>query len=208
MKKGHGQMTDVKIRISWSLWVISCLVLIFFVSTSLAEISETEIVQTTEKPIVIEGLSLGMDIEDARIRCEVILGSDWIITPVDNTPKVLWNYREGMGDERIFGTQRLGLQPIVGNRGFAIRQKKDGYYAGFISDHDATGKVTQITFSGRLTDYIFDTKGLHADYFVEKFTKIYDLPDLYWIFHGWTYTSPLGYKLTIRTDKFIDIKKI
>jgi len=168
-----------------------------FSSVAIAETRSNE--KTKERQIILKGLSIGMDITEARKICEGLLGKNWIVSRIDARNTLMQDYRE---------TSRRFSLPIVGQRGFLIKNKDDylaGY--GFISDDDGNGKVAEITFSGELTDYIFFTKEVHADNFVEEFTKNFGLPNLPWILHGWQYSSPYGYKLTIWTDKSIDIKK-
>jgi hypothetical protein len=153
--------------------------------------------KVSEKPMILKGLSIGMDINEARKTCEDLLSKDWIVSNIGYI--LIPDCMERFSNEN---------QPIVSRRGFVIKNK-GGYAAGygFVSEDEGNGKVTQITFSGELTDYLFLTEGLHADYFVEDFTKNFGLPNLPWIRHGWAYSSPYGYDLTIMITKSIDLKK-
>jgi len=166
--------------------------------------------KTSEKPIIIKGLSIGMDINEARKICLELLNKDYIISTIDSRFRLLMDYNMSMyGDETIFGkivnkNVYMGSS-IVGRKGFLIK-RKDGYYAGFISDDDESGRVSQISFSGKLIDYLFSTSGKRAEEFVKDFTENFGLPDLPWIMHGWSYSSSYGYILTIMIDKMIDIK--
>jgi len=173
--------------------------IVIFVAYIFATVAMAE-TQRNERPITIKGLSIGMDVNEARIICEKLLGKNWLVSPIDNRNKLMDDFKE---------SRRNDWLPIVGERGFLIKNK-DGYSGGygFISDDDGNGRVEQMTFSGELTDYIYSSKEVHADDFVEQFTKHFGLRKLPWIWHGWTYSSPYGYTLTIMIDKSFDIKKI
>jgi hypothetical protein len=179
------------------LYLISSIIVLvlFFVTLTFAEEKNKD--KISEKPIIMKGLSIGMDVNEARKTCEDLLSKDWIISHIGYI--LIPDCMERFSNESA---------PNVCGRGFVIKNK-GGYAAGygFISDGEGNGKVTQITFSGELTDYLFLTKGLHADYFVEDFTKNFGLPNLPWIRHGWAYSSPYGYDLTIMITKSIDLKK-
>ena len=179
--------------------IFEIVLFVAYIFTSVAAAQTRSNEKTKEKPIILKGLSIGMDINGARKICEDLLRKNWIVSQVDARNTLMEDYRE---------TRRRDSLTIVGQRGFLIKNK-DGYRAGygFISDDDGNGKVAEITFSGELTDYIFFTEEVHADDFVEDFTKNFGLPNLPWILHGWQYSSPYGYRLTIMTDKSIDIKK-
>jgi hypothetical protein len=144
-----------------------------------------------------------MDIYKARKIYEDLLSKDWIVSPIDSTSRLLENYQNDFGDRKIFNVYK---PRIVGKRGFLIKNK-DGYYGGFISDDENINKVDQITFSGRLTDYIFSSATIDIDDFMEQFQNYYGLYFFSNIAGGWTYTSRNGYIITIMTDKRIDIKK-
>jgi hypothetical protein len=179
--------------------IFEIVIFVAYIFTTIS-IAETESYKkTNERPIILKGLSIGMDINEARKICEDLLRKNWIVSQIDNRNILMDDYLESFRNDKL---------PIVGKRGFLIKNKGgyiDGY--GFISDDDGNGKVAQITFSGELTDYIFLTEEVHADYFVEDFTKNFGLPDLPWIRNGWAYSSPYGYELTIMRNKSIDIKK-
>jgi hypothetical protein len=179
--------------------ILEIVLFVAYIFTSVAAAQTRSNEKTKEKPIILKGLSIGMNINEARKICEDLLRKNWIVSQVDARNTLMEDYRE---------TRRRDSLTIVGQRGFLIKNK-DGYLAGygFISDDDGNGKVVEITFSGELTDYIFFTEEVHADDFVEDFTKNFGLPNLPWILHGWQYSSPYGYRLTIMTDKSIDIKK-
>jgi len=167
----------------------------FFATSTLAEDKSKD--KITEKPIVLKGLSIGMDINEAKKLSEFLLSKDWFISNIGYI--LIPDCMERFNNETA---------PIICKRGFVIKNK-NGYSAGygFIIEDEGNSRVAQITFSGELTDYLFLTKGLHADYFVEDFRKNFDLPNLPWIRHGWSYSSPYGYDLTIMITKSIDLKK-
>jgi len=151
-----------------------------------------------EKPIILKGLSIGMDIDKARDICVSLLGKDWSVSQIDAREKLLNDYLESFRQDKM---------PAIGKHGFLIKHK-GGYIFGygFISD-EGTGKITQITFSSELTEYIFSVKDIHTDDFVEQLCETFGLSELPWIMNGWFYSSPLGYDLTIMTSKTMDIKK-
>jgi hypothetical protein len=154
--------------------------------------------KANERPIVLKGMSLGMDISEARKICVNLLAKDWNISQIGARDDLMADYRDTFGADRM---------PAVGLLGFLIKSK-GGYLKGygFISD-DGSGKVSQITFSGELTDYIFSVTSIDADRFVSAFIKNFQLPEFQWIKHGWYYASPKGYELTFMNDKAMDIKK-
>jgi hypothetical protein len=159
-----------------------------------------------EKPLIIKGLYIGMDINDARNILIQLLGKEWKIGIVGDSKQVLQDYR--FGEEKIFGTRDKYLgtftQPNVGDRGFAII---DNYntYEGYMSCNN-NDKVTRISFGGRLTDAIFSAAKVNAEDFASAFWNTYNMPEFNWIPYGWQYISPNGYSITIKTDKLIDIK--
>jgi hypothetical protein len=187
-------------------FVIFAVTTLLVLSLANATISNSQNVAASEKSLVIKGLYIGMDIHEARKIMESLLGHDWNISPIGETKKVLQDYR--FGDEEIFGA--LGpsylTASITGDRGFAIYNKSD-YYCGYISTDKTNDKVTRISFSGRLTDYIFSTKAVDSHDFVKAFWTHYNMPEFNWIIAGWIYSSPKGYTIKIKTSKFIDIKK-
>ncbi|MEN6620439.1 MAG: hypothetical protein ABFD50_02660 [Smithella sp.] len=161
-----------------------------------------------EKQVNLKGLYIGMPVEEAKVIFKNNLGTEWKITATGNTSTVLSDYR--LGNDRIFGANRTGgnsvMGSLIGDYGFAIHRYD--YYEGFISADKNTKKITRITISGEITDDFFNTRQIGANEFVSQFTKNFDLPDFNWITSGWIYTSPLGYVITIRTNKFIDINMI
>lgn len=170
-----------------------------FSTIAIAEPPSAKKVKANEKLITIKGLSIGIDINAARKICEDLLGKDWIVSEIGARNELMADYQERARNDWL---------PISGKHGFLIK-KKDGYAGGlgFVSDDEENGRVTRITFSGELIDYIYSAEGVHADYFVEDFRAHFGLPDLPWIRGGWQYSSPYGYVLTIMNDKSIDIKK-
>jgi len=174
----------------------------------------TGIAGAEEKPINIKSVSLGMSIDEARETLSKSLGSDWVISAKGETRIVLADYR--VGNEQIFGTTYQSSMynnyyvrnsGIVGNYGFAI--SRDNYYEGFVSGDPKTQKVTRISLSGEITEALYNpdkNQKLNMDDFVAQFTKHFNLPDFNWIPHGWIYQSPNGYVITLKTDKFIDLK--
>lgn len=165
-------------------------------------------VLAAEKQVNLKGLCIGMPVEEAKVIFKNNLGAEWKTTATGNTNTVLSNYR--LGNERIFGANRTGgnsvLGSLTGDYGFAIHRYD--FYEGFISADKNTKKVTRITLSGEIIDNLFNARQISANEFVSQFTKNFDLPDFNWITSGWIYTSPLGYVITIRTNKFIDINMV
>ena len=173
--------------------IITIFIVLFFCSAVMAQ----------EKPLIIKGLYIGMNVNDARNIIEKLLGKEWKITPIEDSMKVLEDYR--FGETKIFGTKDSSrYQSIVGDRGFAIIINTD--YEGFISS-DKNNKVTRISFSGQITNLLFSSSNINAKDFATSFWENYNMPEFNWIIAGWTYTSPNGYTIIIKTDKFIDIKK-
>src|SRR3989304_1770078 len=139
---------------------------------------------------------------------------DWRVSLVGKTSDVLADYRNG--DNRVFRMVvdwRLSSKSegpdskLIGEMGFAIQDKSNNYYSGYISA-DKSNKVTRISFSGKLTDYIFSVSDVEVHDFVEQFRMNYNMPEFKWIVGGWVYRSPNGYRLTIHTDKFLEIDAI
>ncbi len=160
-----------------------------------------------EKPLVMRGLSIGMDINEARKLMVEIMGKEWKITPVGERKKILADYR--FGEAEVFGRFQDGyfIDSKVGDYGFAIADKYDSY-RGFISCDEAMKTVTQITFSEKITNQFFSISSVDVHVFVEALCNNYNMPPFYWIMHGWTHASPHGYALRIMTNKLIDIKKM
>jgi hypothetical protein len=189
------------------------LLLIFFLLINNTAIyAEDTSDKTKEKPLVIKGLSIGMNGDDARTIMEKIVGPDWILTKTGPAQKVCEDYKDG--DYEIFETKPLTndtspslfSKPILyGKYGFAIKNSKD-FYVGFIFIDEKTNKVIRIAFGGKLTDYIFNSSNVYADEFVEQFRVNYNMPDFYWILHGWQHKSIYGYTVQITTSKRIDIQ--
>jgi hypothetical protein len=163
---------------------------------------------SAEKQVNLKGLYIGMPVDEAKVILKNNLGAEWKVTPTGNTNTILSDYR--LGNERIFGANRTGgnsvLGSLIGDYGFAIHRYD--FYEGFISADKNTKKVRRITLSGEIIDDFLNAKQINANEFVSQFTKNFDLPDFNWITSGWIYTSPLGYIITIRTNKFIDINMI
>jgi hypothetical protein len=167
-----------------------------FVTVAVAQVQGNA--KPNEKPIVLKGLSLGMDINEARKICANLLSKNWNISQIGAREKLMEDYNDSFRREKM---------PAVGMRGFLIKNKGgyiDGY--GFISE-DGLGKVTQITFSGELTNDIFSVQNTETDQFVSDFIDNFGLPELQWIKHGWSYKSAKGYELMITNEKAMDIKK-
>jgi len=177
--------------------IITIFIVLFFCSAVMAQ----------EKPLIVKGLYIGMDVNEARNIIEKLLGKEWKITPIGDSMTVLQDYR--FGETKIFGTKdnlSIFRGSIVGDRGFAIIFKIYDSYEGFISS-DKNNKVTRISFSGQIANLLFSSSNINAEDYATSFWKNYNMPDFNWIIAGWTYTSPNGYTIIIKTDKFIDIKK-
>jgi hypothetical protein len=177
--------------------LLAILFIYMFVMVGVAESQSAETMR--EKQIALKGLSIGMDMDAAQKICERFAGKNWTVSRIEARNQLIDDNAE---------TLRRHKLPIVGKQGFLIKNKGgflDGY--GFVSEDGGNGTVAQILFSGELTDYLYSSAEVHADFFVEDFTKHFGLPPLSWIQYGWTYFSPRGYELTIMNDKTIDIKK-
>jgi hypothetical protein len=169
-------------------------------------------VMAQEKPLIIKGLYIGMDVNDARKITEGLLGKEWTVSLVGDSMKVLEDYR--FGAIEIFGKKLDMLsiytpQAMIGERGFAIiSNSASDYnsYEGFIGA-DQNNRVTRISFSKKITNFLFSASKIDAEDFAPSFWKYYNMPEFGWIPYGWAYTSPNGYTVTIKTDKLIDIKK-
>jgi hypothetical protein len=161
-----------------------------------------------EKPLIIKGLYIGMDVNNARNILLQLLVKEWKIGPVGESANVLQDFR--FGEEKIFGwkspTDNFRMEPINGEYGFAIITDYDSY-EGFVSAEKGTGKVIRMSFSGKITDNLFSISKINAEDFAPSFWKNYNMPEFGWIPHGWQYASPKGYTITIMTDKFLDIKQ-
>ena len=179
--------------------IFGIILLVAYTSVSVAASEAPRNVKVKEKQIILKGLSIGMDINEARKICINLVGKNWTVSQVEDSNTLMTHDRE------YFKKNKMRM---FGKQGFLMKNKDSnltGY--GFIIDDDGNGKVTEIFLSGELTDYIFLTNDVHADYFVEEFKKYFGLPNLPWIFRGWQYSSPYGYVLTIMTDKSIDLKR-
>ena len=177
----------------------------------MANAQQSGTANNAEKQIIIKGLYIGMDIDEAKKIVEQLVGKDWTVSPVDLTRKVVVDYRFVGGEESIFGGEGIrgfSYPPITGDRGFAIQKKKSQSYQGYISTDISGNKVTRISLGGKLVDYILTAKEIDVEVFVQEFTKNYNLPELNWIPYGWIYTNEKkGYTLKIMIDKLIDLKK-
>ena len=183
-------------------------VFLLFTSISLGNAQQGGAANNAEKPIILKGISLGMDIGEARRIMEELVGKDWTVTPVDITEKVVADYRSVGGDREIFSDARFYFPFIPGEKGFAIQSKSPKAYYGYISTDASGSKVARISLAGILVDDIFDTKEIGAEVFVKQFTKYYNLPELTGVFHGWMYKNEKKeYALIITIWKLIDLKK-
>jgi hypothetical protein len=159
-----------------------------------------------EKPLIIKGLYIGMNVNDARNIMEQLLGKDWKISPVSDTKSILRDYR--FGEAKLFGKKEFmtPVDPIDDEYGFVIIDHYDSY-EGFIGADKGTGKVIRLSFSGKITDIIFSTSKITAEDFAPSFWNNYNMPEFSWVAHGWLYASPKGYTVIIMNDKLLDIKK-
>jgi hypothetical protein len=132
---------------------------------------------------------------------------EWKISKTGRTssiiPRIFNGDHNTFGDRSPVDDSRMG--GITGDYGFAVIDKND-YYEGFISIDEASEKVIRMSFSGRITNILFLSSEVNADQFASSFWGNYYMPAFNWIPRGWTYSSPLGYSITIKTDKFLDIK--
>jgi hypothetical protein len=178
--------------------IVIAVVVMFFACSAVA----------AEKPLVFKGLYIGMNANDARNIFTKKLSKEWKLSDTGKTSEILPSAFSG--DDRIFGIPDRSLNgrrldANIGEYGFAIINKEKSY-EGFISVNPQSGKVIRISFSGQITDILFSTANISIDEFVSSLYKHYNMPEFGWIRHGWIYTSPLGYIVTIYTDKFIDVK--
>jgi len=152
---------------------VTIFIVLFYCNTVMA--------QRMEKPLIIKGIYIGMDVNDARNIIEQLLGKEWKITPVGDSMKVLEDYR--FGEMKIFGTKDNNFsfrQSIFGDRGFAIITKIYDSYEGFISS-DQHNHVTRISFSGQITNFLFSASKINADDFAHSFWGNYNMSDFNWI---------------------------
>jgi len=183
-------------------------VFLLFTSISLGNAQQGGAVNNAEKQIILKGIYLGMDIGEARKIMEQLAGKEWTVTTVDITEKVMADYRAVGGDREIFSDARFYFPFIAGEKGFAIQSKNPKAYYGYISTDASGSKVSRISLSGILVDYIFETKEIGVEVFVKEFTKYYNLPELTGVRHGWVYTNEKReYTLIITIWKLIDLKK-
>lgn len=159
-----------------------------------------------EKPLIIKGLYIGMNVNDARDILEKLLDKDWKVGHTGESKKILAEYR--FGEERLFGKKVFmePVDPIDNEYGFIIMDHYDSY-EGFIGAEKGTGKVIRMSFSGRIIDTLFSSSKINAEEFVSSFWNNYNMPEFNWVAHGWRYVSPKGYIVTIMTDKLVDVKK-
>jgi len=151
----------------------------------------------TEKPISIKGLSLGMNVNDARNIAIKLFDKNYVVTPVADSKYLLKEYSENqyINSIHLFRTGKgFFIQGIYShNNGFVIAEGNDD-------------KVTRICLNGSIINFLYSASEVSADDFVEQFESHFGLPALFWIPHGWTYSSALyGYTLMITTNKLIDI---
>jgi hypothetical protein len=193
----------------WRNVVISIVsIFLLFSGISSGNAQQGGVVSSVEKPIILKGIYLGMDIGEARKIMEQLASKEWSVTPVDITEKVMADYRAVGGDREIFSDARFYFPFIAGEKGFAIQSKNPKAYYGYISTDASGSKVSRISLSGILVDYIFDTKEIGVEVFVKEFTKYYNLPELSGVLHGWMYKNEKKeYTLIITIWKLIDLKK-
>jgi hypothetical protein len=193
----------------WRNVVISIVsIFLLFSGISSGNAQQGGVVSSVEKPIILKGIYLGMDIGEARKIMEQLASKEWSVTPVDITEKVMADYRAVGGDREIFSDARFYFPFIAGEKGFAIQSKNPKAYYGYISTDASGSKVSRISLSGILVDYIFDTKEIGVEVFVKEFTKYYNLPELSGVLHGWMYKNEKKeYTLLITIWKLIDLKK-
>lgn len=195
-------------RIGRNVLVSIVSALLLFTGISSGNAQQGGVVSSAEKPIILKGIYLGMDINEARKIMEQLAGKEWIVTPVDITEKVMADYRSVGGDREIFSDARFYSPFVAGEKGFAIQSKRPRAYCGYISTDASGSKVSRISFAGILVDYIFDTDEVSAEVFVKEFTKYYNLPELSGVRHGWMYKNEKKeYTLLITIWKLIDLRK-
>lgn len=196
--KREGKMTSNKFKV---YFIVSVAFVMIIQLHSLSRADDQTINKSTEKPISIKGLSIGMNVNDARNTVINLLGKDYLVTPVGNSEYLLRDNKENQsvrfGNRETFKT----------GSGFFI-QGIYGHNRGFISADGKDAKVTRICLSGIIIDFLYSSSEVKADHFVKQFESDFGLPGLPWVPYGWSYSSPNGYMLTIMTDKLIDIKKI
>lgn len=202
-------MKIATIRIFRNILINSFSIILLLTSITLANAQQGD-GGNIEKPVIIKGLCLGMDIDEARKIAEQLFSKDWTVSPVGLTDKIAYDYRFVGGEEKIFGgkgMQAYSLPSIIGDKGFAIQNKASQSFQGYISTDKSSNKVTRISLGGKLVDYIFSSENLSGWDFQEQFRKSYNLPDLNWIPYGWAYFSDKGYTLRIMTDKLVDLEQ-
>lgn len=187
--------------------------LMYMIANSIIKKRNLDDIKTAEKLIIIKGLYVGMDGNECKLKLEKLLGKDWIITNIGKSNIILADLVSC--DPDVFGdtgSSSVSSESIPTSKfytcpreyGFAIVNLYN-MYSGFVSIDSTNGKVIRLSFSGRIIDYIYSSSKVDGHEFYEQFRKAYNLPDMYWIPRGWVYSSPLGYTVTLKTNKFLDI---
>jgi len=144
----------------------------------------------------IKGVSIGMNISDVPAILAA-LGDTWEVSDVKN------------GEEEL---NEVGLAMYkIRSGGFFVdaRNKTTQSFMNFTVSAGKDGKVKFILIPGPYAEVLFKAKEMEASEFVEAFAKGYKIP----IFEvkddmsGWYYTSPNGYKISIDTEKTIEIER-
>lgn len=140
------------------------------------------------QPLKIKGLSLGMDLAEARKICIPLLEGS------------LFELGEIQKDMH-FNTIKPGCSSFA----FIFAAQGMG---GINADN--AGKVSYMYFPGSLVNKIFNALEMEASDFAKKFAESYNIPELEISDDMQTlyYSSPDGFRIEIESDKSLTIKKV
>ncbi len=156
--------------------------------------------ETTSNDLKIKGFYLGMNIDDAAN----LLGEY-----VKFRPEVELLINHSFAQKSALAS----LFKNAPNTEYAIAS-----FGGFHIEADSDKKVTRIAFFSDFSNKLFNSIDMDIETFIENFKKAYRIPDFKLIVTEnndtympevtYEYSSPDGYKITIGTDKGVEIKSI
>jgi len=160
--------------------------------------------ETASKDLKIKGFYLGMNIDDAAN----LLGEYVKFRPEVES---LSNYSNAQKSQP--GCPLALLLNNAPNTEYAIAS-----LGGFHIEADGDKKVTRIAFFSDFSNKLFNSIDMDIETFIENFKKAYRIPDFKLIVTEnndtympevtYEYSSPDGYKITISSDKSLEIKVI
>jgi len=178
----------------------------------------------TSSQIKVKGLYYGMTDEEA---CKVL--TQQFPDPIPTSE--VGPFGDG---SRVFKNNDAKYRVIKGDDGYTIAYCSSDFlnlqdqsvlesnpaYIGFITkfikyypdvESDKNHKVTQILFSQKLSDKIFNADQLNSKEFVQQFMDAYGISefkaDNNGNYHGWKYHDPSGYDICIAKDHGILIQE-